>query len=84
MSNLKKIVISIVVAIIAIIAFATSSIAYYVGQRVTITKNQYHNSDNIFCMEHGQSIKNQMSYTVISNVRIEGTKSTDQTGKTRW
>ena len=82
MSNLKKIVISIVVAIIAIIAFATSSSAYYVGQRVTITKNQYHNSNNIFCMEHGQSIKNQMSYTVISNVRIEGTKSTDQTGKT--
>ena len=82
MSRLKKLAISIAIAIIAILGIATVSSAYYVGQRLTLTEAQYLYSNNIFCMEHGQAIKGQMDYTVISNVRIEGTKSTDQTGKT--
>lgn len=82
MSKLKKITISIVLAIISIIAFTTVSSAYYVGQKLTLTSSNYLSSSNIFCMEHGQNIKSRMNYTVISNVRIEGTKSTDQTGKT--
>ncbi len=82
MNRLKKIVISIIVTLIAILGFATISEAYYVGQNVTITKNQYYNSSNIFCMEHGQAISSVMRFRVISNVRIEGTKSTDHTGKT--
>ena len=82
MSKLKRITISIVLIIIAIIAFTTVSSAYYVGQRITVTSSNYLSSSNMFCMEHGQSIKNRMSFNVISNVRIEGTKSTDQTGRT--
>ena len=82
MSRLKKITISIVLAIIAMIAFTTESSAYYVGQRLTVTSSNYLNSSNMFCMEHGQSIKSRMNFTVISNVKIEGTKSTDHTGKT--
>ena len=82
MSRLKKLAISIFITIVAILGITTNSSAYYVGQSVRLTSNQYYNSNNIFCMEHGQSIKNVMYYTVISNVRIEGTKSTDQTGKT--
>ena len=82
MNRLKKIAISIAITIIAILGIATMSEAYYVGQKVTITSSQYYNSSNIFCMEHGQAISNIMRFRVISNVRIEGTKSTDHTGKT--
>ena len=82
MGKLKKIAFGIAVILFAILGFATNSDAYHVGQKVTLTSNQYLNSSNIFCMEHGQSISSVMNYTVISNVRIEGTKSTDHTGKT--
>ena len=82
MSRLKKIIITVVMAIVAILVSTTAANAYYVGQKLTLTSSQYLNSSNIFCMEHGQSIKRRMNYTIISNVRIEGTKSTDQTGKT--
>ena len=82
MGKLKKIAFGIAVILFAILGFATNSDAYHVGQRVTLTSSQYLNSSNIFCMEHGQSISSVMNYTVISNVRIEGTKSTDHTGKT--
>ena len=82
MSKIKKIAFSIAVVLLAILGFATNSDAYYVGQKVTLTSSQYLNSSNIFCMEHGQSISSVMNYTIISNVRIEGTKSTDHTGKT--
>ena len=82
MGKLKKIAFGIAVILFAILGFATNSDAYHVGQIVTLTSSQYLNSSNIFCMEHGQSISSVMNYTVISNVRIEGTKSTDHTGKT--
>ena len=82
MGKLKKIAFGIAVILFAILGFATNSDAYHVGQKVTLTSSQYLNSSNIFCMEHGQSISSVMNYTVISNVRIEGTKSTDHTGKT--
>lgn len=82
MTRLRRLAISIAMTIIAILGITTVSDAYYVGQRLTLTESQYLNSSNIFCVEHGQAIKGRMDYTVISNVRIEGTKSTDQTGKT--
>ena len=82
MSKLKKIVFSIVLAIIMVIGISTVSSAYYVGQNLTITSDQYLYSSNIFCMENGQDISGIMRYKVISNVKIEGTKSTDHKGKT--
>ena len=82
MNRFKKIVISLIVAIIAILGINTISNAYYVGQNLQISYNDYISSNNIFCMEHNQRLKGVMNYKVISNVRIEGTKSTDHTGKT--
>ena len=82
MSKLKKIAIAIIIAVITILGIYTISDAYYVGQSITLTKRQYKTSNNIYCMERLQSTINVMHYTVISNVTIEGTKSTDHTGKT--
>ena len=82
MNRFKKIVISLIVAIIAILGINTISNAYYVGQNLQISYNDYISSNNIFCMEHNQRLRGVMNYKVISNVRIEGTKSTDHTGKT--
>lgn len=82
MSKLKKIAIAIIIAVITILGIYTISNAYYVGQSITLTKSQYKTSNNIYCMESLQSTIDVMHYTVISNVTIEGTKSTDHTGKT--
>ena len=82
MSKLKKIAIAIIIAVITILGIYTISNAYYVGQSITLTKKQYKTSNNIYCMESLQSTIDVMHYTVISNVTIEGTKSTDHTGKT--
>lgn len=82
MSKLKRIAITLAITIISILGIVTISTAYYVGQSITLTKSQYKNSSNIYCMERNQNTINIMQYNVISNVRIEGTKSTDHTGKT--
>ena len=82
MSKLKKRLLTIAIVILAILGITTISSAYQVGQTISLTRNQYLSSSNIFCMEHTQSTKAQMYYRVISNVRIEGTKSTDHAGKT--
>ena len=81
MSKLKKITVGIIAMIMIIITMSTISTAYYVGQTVTLTKNDYFTNSDIYCMEHSQSIKSLMYYNIISNVRIEGTKSVDHTGK---
>lgn len=78
----KKVIISIIVAIAIILGINSISNAYYVGERLQISYNDYINSNSIFCMEHHQSLYGVMNYRVISQVRIEGTKSTDHTGKT--
>ncbi len=82
MSKLKKIAVSIAISIMAILGIYTVSNAYYVGQSLTLTKQQYLSSSNIYCMEAYQSTISLMHYNIISNVKIEGTKSTDHTGKT--
>lgn len=83
MSKIKKIVFSIITGIIAIFGIHSMSCAYYVGQIVGVTPSQYETSNNIFCVEHGQMIYSGTNkYTIISNVKIVGTKSTDHKGDT--
>lgn len=82
MSQFKKIIITLIVTIIAILGIYTISNAYYVGQNIQVSYNNYISSNNIFCMEHHQKLKGVMTYKIISQVRIEGTRSTDHTGKT--
>lgn len=83
MSKIKKIAMGIMAGIIALLGFTTISNAYYVGQSIGITYREYANSENIYCVEHGQALKAYNSYTIVSQVRIEGNKSTDYTGKTQ-
>lgn len=82
MNKLKRIAISIIIGIIAIFGIYSVSNAYSVGQSITVTYNQYASSSNIFCVEHGQALTADNSYKIISNVKIEGTKSTDYENKT--
>ncbi len=82
MNQVRRIAISIIIGIIVIFGIYSISNAYSVGQSITITYNQYAGSSNIFCVEHGQALTADNSYKIISNVKIEGTKSTDYEGKT--
>ena len=82
MNKIRRIAISIIIGIIAILGIYSVSNAYYVGQSINVKLEQYESSSNIFCVERGQKLKYINSYKVISNVRIEGTKSTDYTKHT--
>ena len=89
MSKTKKILFNIVLTILIIFGLCVTAYAYdsvnnitHVGQQVYMTRNEYLSSNNIYCIEHGQVSAVEGIYNVISNVRIEGTKSTDHTGKT--
>lgn len=80
MSRTKKIILSIIITIIGIISIATVSSAYYVGQDLAVTYSQYANDPNIYCVEHGQALRNINYYRIISQVNIEGKTSTDYQG----
>lgn len=89
MNKTKKILFSISLIIVMILGICITSNAYssvnnisYVGQQIYMTRNEYLSSNNIYCVEHGQVSALNGIYKVVSNVRIEGTKSTDHTGKT--
>ena len=82
MSKIKKVAIGILSGIMIIFGMQSMSNAYFVGQNLTITYSQYASSSNIFCVEHGQALTEDNSYKIVSNVKIEGTKSTDHDGKT--
>ena len=56
MSRVKKSIITIIMAIVAILGISTISKAYYVNQNLTLTYNDYLNSKNIFCLEHRQAL----------------------------
>ena len=89
MSKSKKILLNLVLTILIIFGLCVTAYAYdsvnnisYVGQQIYMTRNEYLSSNNIYCVEHGQVSALNGIYKVVSNVRIEGTKSTDHTGKT--
>ena len=89
MSKSKKILLNLVLTILIIFGLCVTAYAYdsvnnisYVGQQIYMTRNEYLSSNNIYCVEHGQVSALNGMYEVVSNVRIEGTKSTDHTGKT--
>ena len=81
MNKIKKIASSILVGILAIIGVNSVSNAYYVGQELTVHYSDYASSSNIFCMEYGQALTYDNDYKIISQVTIEGTKSTDYENK---
>ena len=83
MSKIKKLLSGFIVMAISILAFANiTNAAYSVGQTVQINYSDYINDDNLFCVEHHQSLKSKkVTYRVISQVNIEGNVSTDHEGK---
>ena len=81
MNKTKKIILSVILAIIVIFGINTISSAYYVGQYLSVSYRQYMSNSNIYCVEHGQALRNSVTYRVISQVDISGKTSTDYTGK---
>lgn len=77
----KKIIISVIAMIVGILGFTTISSAYYVGQTIYVSYNQYATNQDIYCVEHGQALRGTVKYNIISQVNISGKTSTDYTGK---
>ena len=81
MNKLKKIIVSIIIGLIAVLGMYNTSNAYSVGQHIDVTYNDYLYNGNIYCCEHHQALREHNSYRIISEVSIEGNKSTDYKGK---
>ena len=77
----KMIIISVIAMIVGILGFTTISSAYYVGQTIYVSYNQYATNQDIYCVEHGQALRGTVKYNIISQVNISGKTSTDYTGK---
>lgn len=82
MSKIKKIMYIMLISIAAILGMCTVSKGYYVGQDISVSYWDYESSRNILCLEHGQNLHDTVQYTIISNVKIEGTVSKDHKGTT--
>lgn len=84
MTKMKKILMTVMVSILALLGFYTTSDAYSVGQLVDVTYNGYEADPNMYCAEHTQILSAEHNwYQVISQVKIEGRTSTDYLGGTR-
>ncbi len=81
MNQIKKIIVSVIIGIIAWIGFYTTANAYFVGQALSIPYTTYRDDGNIYCVEHTQKLNYNNAYTVISNVKIKGNQSTDHEGR---
>ena len=80
----KKIIITIIISIIALFGFYTTSNGYEVGQLVDVTYDGYEADPNMYCAEHNQILSAEHNwYQAISQVRIEGRTSTDYLGGTK-
>lgn len=89
MKNLLKTTFGIIVAMTAMLGVATTNVEargeydYKVGDEVMLGYTEYKGYDKLYCMQHGQKLRSKRTkYKVISQVSIDGTKSTDHTGKT--
>lgn len=80
-NKMKKITISIMISIIIILGIQSIVNAYYIGQNLDVTYDEYISNGNIYCMEHGQALYGYNNYRIISHVKIEGNKSIDDNGK---
>lgn len=80
MSKIKKISISILIALATVFALNTISVAYNVGDNVAITFRDYYYNKNVLCLEHRQNYGSIVYFTVKSHIKLEGTKSTDYLG----
>lgn len=82
MEKIKRIVMILLMIILIIGISATISKGYSVGEAMNVSIYDYWNNPNIYCAEKGQDLLNNQTYTVISEVTIEGNVSTDYLGNT--
>ena len=83
MNKIKKALAVSIIFTMVILGFNSVANAYNynVGDSLNISYMDYISNDDIYCVEHNQSLKGTQPYKVISKVVIEGTKSTDHKGK---
>ena len=84
MNKAKKIIISLIIAMLALLGLYTTSNAYYVGQKnIKISLNKYNSNPNIYCLEHHDSLSNYkvMKYTVVRKVVLKGKDAEDDKGR---
>ena len=84
MSYLKKILIAIVITIVAILGYSTiSKAAYQVGDKVKLNYQDYLNRSDLYCIEHDERLWSgkDVTYEVVSIIKIVGNTSTDHKGK---
>lgn len=88
MKKIKKIIISIIAGVIALVGFHTTANAYSVGDTVGVDYSIYEADPNMFCVQHNQHLHrgDVQNYTIISQVNIKGNDSVDHTGmkQTSW
>jgi len=83
MSKMKKIVTSIIIGIAMILGINIISNAYSVGQILVVNENIFLANRDMFCAQEQQRIDPfNINYRIISQVVIEGKKSTDNQGRT--
>ncbi len=80
MNKVKKISMIILMIIILVIMIGTVSQAYSVGQELNVSYEEYLNNPDIYCAEHGQKLRANQRYKIISEVTIKGNESTDHEG----
>lgn len=81
MNKVKKISMIILMIIILVGMIGTISQAYTVGEELNVSYKEYLANPNIYCAEHGQKLRANQRYKIISEVTIKGNESTDHLGK---
>lgn len=81
MNKLKKISMIILMIIILVSMIDTVSQAYSVGDELNISYEEYLSNQDIYCAEHGQKLRANQKYKIISEVTIKGNESIDHEGK---
>ena len=84
MSNIKKILITILMTILAVIGYSViSKAAYDVGDKIKLDYQDYISRNDLYCVEHDQTLHTNefVTYEVVSRVHIVGYESTDHKDK---
>ncbi len=88
MKTMKKIIISMIIGIMALVGFHTTATAYSVGETVKVDYSTYEADPNMFCVQHNQHLHkgDYQNYQIISQVNIKGNDSVDHLGgkQTSW
>ena len=86
MNQIKKIIVSTIIGIGALMGLYTTANAQYnydIGAEIPVDASSYEANDDMFCIQHGQHLPHTGSpqnYVVYSKVNIKGDVATSHTG----